>query len=194
MSVICRQRTQSRSFDRKRGQFSEIEGCLWGSQLRRNSVNMTYERNLSRQAENLKSLFREWIPKRKNTVYTLRVLADELLALKQRVQSASCRKLLFSCRVLFYGCRIRSFLCNRWSICFCLLDSCWNWRGCPTCGWNQVEDEIHFLFSCPKYSILRNRFSSKIKNHLSCCCRIPWIFFVCLCFRITFSHAYMSFS
>ena len=36
----------------------------------------------------------------------------------------------------------------------------------PTCGSNQVEDEIHFLFSCPKYSILRNRFYSNIKNHL----------------------------
>lgn len=49
---------------------------------------MTYERNLSRQAENLKSLFREWIPKRKNTVHTLRVLADELLALNDNVCKA----------------------------------------------------------------------------------------------------------
>ena len=31
-------------------------------------------------------------------------------------------------------------------------------RVCPTCGSNQIEDEIHFVFICPKYSTLRDEF------------------------------------
>ena len=34
-------------------------------------------------------------------------------------------------------------------------------RFCPTCGSNQIEDEIHLLFHCPKYSILRDMFTGK---------------------------------
>ena len=29
-------------------------------------------------------------------------------------------------------------------------------RFCPVCDSNQTEDEIHFLFHCPKYPTLRN--------------------------------------
>ena len=39
-------------------------------------------------------------------------------------------------------------------------------RLCPTCGSNQIEDEIHFLFVCSKYSTLRDEFYRKIKYHL----------------------------
>ena len=39
-------------------------------------------------------------------------------------------------------------------------------RLCPTCGSNQIEDEIHLLFHCPKYSIFRDRFYRKLEYHL----------------------------
>ena len=39
-------------------------------------------------------------------------------------------------------------------------------RLCPTCGSNQIQDEIHLLFHCPKYSIFRDRFYRKIEYHL----------------------------
>ena len=35
-------------------------------------------------------------------------------------------------------------------------------RLCPTCGSNQIEDEIHLLFHCPKDSIFRDRFYKKL--------------------------------
>ena len=34
-------------------------------------------------------------------------------------------------------------------------------RICPVCGLS-VEDEIHFLFDCPKYSAMRDDFFNKI--------------------------------
>ena len=34
-------------------------------------------------------------------------------------------------------------------------------RICPVCGLN-IEDEIHFLFNCPKYSSIRDDFFNKI--------------------------------
>ena len=37
-------------------------------------------------------------------------------------------------------------------------------RHCPLCGSNQIEDEIHFLFHCSKYSIIRNIFYHKVKS------------------------------
>ena len=40
-------------------------------------------------------------------------------------------------------------------------------RICPTCGSNQIENKIHFLLVCPKYSTLRDEFYRKIKYHLS---------------------------
>ena len=36
-------------------------------------------------------------------------------------------------------------------------------RLCPVCGSNQIEDEIHFLFYCSKYSIMRDNFFNKIR-------------------------------
>ena len=41
-----------------------------------------------------------------------------------------------------------------------------NNRLCPTCVSNQIEDKIHLLFYCPKYSILRDGFYRKIEFHL----------------------------
>ena len=43
---------------------------------------------LSKQAEELKSLVRDWIPKRKATVQTLRVLAEKLMTHHKRVRIA----------------------------------------------------------------------------------------------------------
>ena len=37
-------------------------------------------------------------------------------------------------------------------------------RICPACGSNQIEDEIHFLFYCSKYSIMRDNFPNKIQT------------------------------
>ena len=36
-------------------------------------------------------------------------------------------------------------------------------KNCPVCGLN-IEDEIHFLFNCPKYSSIRDVFFTKIDN------------------------------
>ena len=37
-------------------------------------------------------------------------------------------------------------------------------RICPVCGSNQIEDEIHFLFYCSKYSIMWDNFFNKIQT------------------------------
>jgi len=42
----------------------------------------------------------------------------------------------------------------------------------PTCGSNQIEDKIHLLFHCPKYSICRDRFYRKLEYHLPCIKRL----------------------
>ena len=34
-------------------------------------------------------------------------------------------------------------------------------RHCPFCGCNVMEDEVHFLFQCPTYSMIRNKFKVK---------------------------------
>ena len=36
-------------------------------------------------------------------------------------------------------------------------------RNCPFCGSNHLEDEVHFLFNCSKYSLIRNNFYYKFK-------------------------------
>ena len=36
---------------------------------------------------------------------------------------------------------------------------------CPVCGLN-IEDEIHFLFNCTKYSSIRDDFFNKIENRI----------------------------
>jgi len=38
-------------------------------------------------------------------------------------------------------------------------------RICPVCSLN-IEDEIHFLFNCPKHSSIRNHFN-KIANRIN---------------------------
>ena len=37
-------------------------------------------------------------------------------------------------------------------------------RLCQVYGSNQIEDEIHFLFHCSKYSIIRDNFYNKIQT------------------------------
>ena len=37
-------------------------------------------------------------------------------------------------------------------------------RHCPFCGCNVMEDEVHFLFQCPTYSMIRNKFYYKVKT------------------------------
>ena len=37
-------------------------------------------------------------------------------------------------------------------------------RLCPLCNSNQVEDEIHFLFHCNKYSVQRQAFINQINR------------------------------
>ena len=37
-------------------------------------------------------------------------------------------------------------------------------RHCPFCGCNVMEDEVHFLFQCPTYSVIRNKFYYKVKT------------------------------
>ena len=38
-------------------------------------------------------------------------------------------------------------------------------NNCPVCG-RSIEDEIHFLFNCPKYSSTRDDFFNKIENRI----------------------------
>ena len=38
-------------------------------------------------------------------------------------------------------------------------------RICPVCGLN-IEDEIHFLFNCPKYLSIRDDEFSEIDNRI----------------------------
>ena len=35
---------------------------------------------------------------------------------------------------------------------------------CPFFGYNLIEDEVHFLFRCPTYSMSTNNFYNKIKT------------------------------
>ena len=37
-------------------------------------------------------------------------------------------------------------------------------RHCPFCGCNVIEDEVHFLFQCPTYSMIRKKFYYKVKT------------------------------
>ena len=37
-------------------------------------------------------------------------------------------------------------------------------RHCPFCGCNVIEDEVHFLFQCPTYSMIRNKLYYKVKT------------------------------
>ena len=37
-------------------------------------------------------------------------------------------------------------------------------RHCPFCECNVIEDEVHFLFQCPTYSMIRNKFYYNVKT------------------------------
>ena len=37
-------------------------------------------------------------------------------------------------------------------------------RHGPFGGWNVIEDEVHFLFQCPTYSMIRNKLYYKVKT------------------------------
>ena len=45
-------------------------------------------------------------------------------------------------------------------------------RICPVCGLN-IEDEIHFLLDCPKYSSIKDGFFNKIENRIPSYKHIP---------------------
>ena len=37
-------------------------------------------------------------------------------------------------------------------------------RHCPFCGCNVIEDEVHFLFQCPTYRMITNKFYYKVNT------------------------------
>ena len=42
-----------------------------------------------------------------------------------------------------------------------------NDRFCPICNSGIIEDEFHFLFHCPKYSIPREKFYNQIQQNFA---------------------------
>ena len=46
-------------------------------------------------------------------------------------------------------------------------------RHCPFCGCNVIEDEVHFLFQCPTYSMIRNKFYCKVKTLIPNIIQLP---------------------
>ena len=46
-------------------------------------------------------------------------------------------------------------------------------RHCPFCGSNPIEDEVHFLFRCPTYSMIRNNFYNKGKTLIPNTTQLP---------------------
>ena len=46
-------------------------------------------------------------------------------------------------------------------------------RHCPFCGCNVIEDEFHFLFQCPTYSMIRNKFYYKVKTLIPNITQLP---------------------
>ena len=46
-------------------------------------------------------------------------------------------------------------------------------RYCPFCGSNLIEDEVHFLFQCPTYSMIRNIFYHKVKTLIPNITQLP---------------------
>ena len=41
------------------------------------------------------------------------------------------------------------------------------------CGCNVIEDEVHFLFQCPTYSMIRNKFYYKVKTLIPNITQLP---------------------
>ena len=46
-------------------------------------------------------------------------------------------------------------------------------RHSPFCGCNVIEDEVHFLFQCPTYSMIRNKFYDKVKTLIPDITQLP---------------------
>ena len=46
-------------------------------------------------------------------------------------------------------------------------------RHCPFCGSNLIEDEIHFLFRCTIYSVIRNKFHNQVKSLIPNITQLP---------------------
>ena len=46
-------------------------------------------------------------------------------------------------------------------------------RHCPFCGCNVIEDEVRFLFQCPTYSMIRNKFYYKVKTLIPNITQLP---------------------
>ena len=46
-------------------------------------------------------------------------------------------------------------------------------RHCPFCGSNVIEDEVHFLFQCPTYSMIGNKFYKKVKTLIPNITQLP---------------------
>ena len=46
-------------------------------------------------------------------------------------------------------------------------------RNYPFCGSNQIEDEIHCLFDCSKYSLIRNNNYNKVKTLIPNITQLP---------------------
>ena len=46
-------------------------------------------------------------------------------------------------------------------------------RHCPFCGCNVTDDEVHFLFQCPTYSMIRNKFYYKVKTLIPNITQLP---------------------
>ena len=44
---------------------------------------------------------------------------------------------------------------------------------CLFCGFNIIEEEVHFLFRCPTYSMIRNNFYNKAKTLIPNITRLP---------------------
>ena len=46
-------------------------------------------------------------------------------------------------------------------------------RLCPSCRSNEIEDETHFLFNCPKYFIPRDEFYNKVQFYVQNIKQLP---------------------
>ena len=46
-------------------------------------------------------------------------------------------------------------------------------RHWPFCGCNVIEDEVHILFQCPTYSMIRNKFYYKVKTLIPNITQLP---------------------
>ena len=71
------------------------------------------------------------------------------------IRNSTNRKDLVKIRISNYKLLIETGRCNQ--------TPC-NDRFCPDCNSGIIEDEFHFLFHCPKYSIPREKFYNQIQQ------------------------------